>query len=527
MFLIDCHYYFPQSSIDQWNAAFPSTEWYIGGMNYIDHPMKATVWKGEAELTVKNTPSGVMAVSYKPRANKEYTHPLRNVCLTKATCLLDIPVESTHGGMETIRFFAIQAKRPIIHTIENLLDLRPCPYDLIRKNQISDMTSQALHSLCNMTKTTPSQLQEALGQKEGKTVDQLRWAKLLTNRESSWSWEYGYEFVPKTPLQSRISFFFSLFALVLPVLIGEKAMDLKSTMASAIRNLQEMAPSRRKSQIVTHVAWLMAQIWDGQEIGSLSKAPFWNDLSSFIRLIYFGTFMTVIGSEIFHYVPTSVIVSMIYWFGATSIVTVMVLSRARKPLTKVVRFLAPLTPGPGTYGLIQFVMFLSFRLSPLNIPAIVVYFTVSHLIWLKLSSFNISFTHEKIVLDSERYSDNKEREEWLTKLVADRTIADDADEIIALDILIDQVIRFHRQDVAQDGVPGTLRSQHRQKIRDENVETSLLLPLLCQWLFMCAVSGLILSQVMKWISLPVDIFLYFLGRSGDEKTIGRIEGFTY
>lgn len=304
-------------------------------------------------------------------------------------------------------------------------------------------------------------------------------------------------------------------------------MDLKSTMTDAVRNLQNMAPSRRKSQIVTFVAWLMAQIWDGQEIGSLSKAPFWNDLSSLVRLIYFGTFTMIVGKEIFSLLPTGVILSVIYWFGATSITTIMVLSRARKPLTKVVRFLAPLTPKPGTYALMQFLSYLSFSFASLNIPAIVVYFTISHLIWLKLSAFKISFTHEKIVLDSERHSDNAEREEWLTKLVAERTIAEDLDEIAALDIMIAQVIRFHRQDVREDGVPGTLRSQHRETIRTENDETSMLLPLLCQWLFMCAISGLIFTQVMKWISLPVDIFLYFLGRSGDDKTIGRIEGFTY
>lgn len=107
LFLVDCHYYFPQASIDNWNKDFPSSDWYIAGMNYIDHPMKATIWKGEAELTVRNTTKGTMEVCYKPRANKEYCHPLRNVSLTKATCLQDIPVESMHGGMETVRFFAI------------------------------------------------------------------------------------------------------------------------------------------------------------------------------------------------------------------------------------------------------------------------------------------------------------------------------------------------------------------------------------------------------------------------------------
>lgn len=97
--MIDCHYYFPQSSIDTWNEHHPESEWFIAGMNYVDHPMTATIWRGEAHLTVENGNRGTMEVRYKPRANKEYTHPLRNLILADATCLQDVPVESTHGGM--------------------------------------------------------------------------------------------------------------------------------------------------------------------------------------------------------------------------------------------------------------------------------------------------------------------------------------------------------------------------------------------------------------------------------------------
>lgn len=132
--MIDCHYYFPQASIDTWIERHPRSEWFVAGMNYIDHPMTATIWRGEANLTVENGDEGVMEVRYKPRANKEYRHPLRNFILADATCLQDVPVESTHGGMQVLKFFAATTGHPKIVTVENLLDLRPCPYDLIRRH---------------------------------------------------------------------------------------------------------------------------------------------------------------------------------------------------------------------------------------------------------------------------------------------------------------------------------------------------------------------------------------------------------
>lgn len=79
MFLIDCHYYIPQKSFDDWNAFFPLTQWWIGGMNYIDHPIDTELWGGEAHLRVMNGKDGLMKVHYKPRANKAYSHDLNNV----------------------------------------------------------------------------------------------------------------------------------------------------------------------------------------------------------------------------------------------------------------------------------------------------------------------------------------------------------------------------------------------------------------------------------------------------------------
>lgn len=75
-------------------------------------------------------------------------------------------------------------------------------------------------------------------------------------------------------------------------------------------------------------------------------------------------------------------------------------------------------------------------------------------------------------------------------------------------------------------LPDRLRQilQSVQGARSNNI--SLFFPLLQAILSLC-VLALILSELLRWVSLPVDILLYFLGNMGDSRTIGRIEGFTY
>jgi len=144
-----------------------------------------------------------------------------------------------------------------------------------------------------------------------------------------------------------------------------------------------------------------------------------------------------------------------------------------------------------------------------------------------MTAVRLAFTHEEKELNDERKMSYNYRFKYLTELVASRWTSGDADFQAGVDILIEEITQLHHQDRALDGIPGSLRHEHRLKVEQEERETSLLLPLLCQWLFVCAVGGLILAQIFRWLSLPVDILLFFLGRSCEEKSIGRVEGFTY
>lgn len=116
----------------------------------------------------------------------------------------------------------------------------------------------------------------------------MRWAKLLTNRESAWTWEYGYEFVPKTSLQAKVAILFSVLAAILAS--HQPDLTLSGAFDIGLAYVRAIPPSKEKSAKIAYLSWLLSRIWDGQQIGSLKTAPFWGSLSSLLRTLYYFYF---------------------------------------------------------------------------------------------------------------------------------------------------------------------------------------------------------------------------------------------
>lgn len=102
-------------------------------MNYVDHPIEADLWGGEAKLTIMNGKDGLMKVQYKPRANKAYSHDLNNVETSESTSLLDVPIKTMHGNLDVVKFVAVSTFKPILTKAENLGSIKATPCDIVAK----------------------------------------------------------------------------------------------------------------------------------------------------------------------------------------------------------------------------------------------------------------------------------------------------------------------------------------------------------------------------------------------------------
>lgn len=290
IFMIDCHYYFQQSDIQYIRKWQPHAEYFIGGMNFIEHPIHTTVWREEAELICSNGQDGTMDVSYTPRANKSYSHKMCNVVFESGLMLQNIPVAGNNSDTNVLNFFAYRSKTPEIRTVENFSSMQATVCDVVRKVQESEMTTASITSLSVLTKATPSQIREALNAKKSLTAAHAKYIKLLSNRGESENWTASYDFKPVTDGQMYVRMAFSiLFSLIEP-LVGfyapehihlAKALTPDNIFSFIVSSVRGMAPSKTKSSRVTTAAKCMAYLWDRDVVGSrtLINIPQWSTLA--------------------------------------------------------------------------------------------------------------------------------------------------------------------------------------------------------------------------------------------------------